>query len=385
MDEGVHQRRGEERAKGVLGLMCANVNGLRNKAVEFGVGMAWDGWVKDDIIGVLETRMHQGDTVPHIPDFEFHHFTTAPPGDAHAHGGIGVWLRESGANAGASIAETSERAMWVRVPGRACRPTFVAMVYAPVQGTEAVVVDAFWEALSESFVRWSSQGDVVVMGDLNARIAGDVGDHIAKPNSNGMRLLRFVAAHKLVVLNSEWAHGVTTFRNSAGTRSSIVDYVLVQESAMHRVVSMEVVEDDMHVKSDHKRVRLEWMADLTNVPRPSGMKQRKRWKLPTTNEGWERYSAALRWRVLAWIWREARAQRGDSGAARVERVWTRFKKAITDAADSVMPRAGGAKSMKGWDEGAAQGVKLGHRMWKALSGMEADLSRTRSTRDELGA
>src|ERR1700722_13750299 len=147
-------RRREDRTRGMkreqksVSLLCVNVRGLRDKVVDFQHGMrASEHLGGDDVVGVLETWLRLGEPIARLDGFQWtNHTSGIAPGDGRGQGGVGVWMRES---LGFDVVGSTERMMWVRVPGLRCAPTYVGMVYAPAVNkkksrTNAVAISEFW-------------------------------------------------------------------------------------------------------------------------------------------------------------------------------------------------------------------------------------------------
>ena len=156
---------------------------------------------------------------------------------------------------------------------------------------------------------------------------------------------------------------------SAGDRESIVDFVLVQTAARHRVVSMEVGDDEW--ETDHRPLRLRWKVGA-GVQHAKKNKKRGGWKRPKTQEGWAKFEAKAAPLLEKWREAETEQREGEAAEARVERLWQSFKAALAQAADEALGRAkaGGKRNMKGWDEETAAWMKKRRMMYQEVKQAE---------------
>lgn len=353
--DGRKEGRGEERRKGrgrvqgggpereemgAISMLCANMRGVSGKVSQMRESMRKGGDVLDDVVGVVETWLRIGEGVEEIENYEWEDERRAVPPGKRGSGGVGVWMR---AGRSMTVVERNERMMWVRLPAAGMRTTFVAFVYAPPQTTEWAEVQAFWQALGDRTREWATKGDVVVMGDLNARVGDAVGD--AECNRHGRLMLDYCEENDMRILNSEWAHGEKTWSDQHDREVSTIDYVLVAASAIDRVVSMSVTDHDFG--SDHRPVRLRWRLNLAAQGPP---RVHRRWKLPRTEEGKAKYVAAAEKAMEAWRSREIGNRHNDWGDARVRRVWRTWKHALNTVAMETMGKTTERRTRHAWDE-----------------------------------
>ena len=154
---------------------------------------------------------------------------------------------------------------------------FVGFFYIPpLTSSNVVQVGLQWQTLEFEVQRYKNMGDVVVMGDLNARV-GLLNDHIVQdtiPNNvpcslycvNGVlprisqdnsvnmharQLVDICVNTGLQIVNGQVGadRGIGSFTCFTYNGSSVVDYVLAEEGIRERIVSFEV--GDLQIHSDH--------------------------------------------------------------------------------------------------------------------------------------
>ena len=83
--------------------------------------------------------------------------------------------------------------MWVRLAGSKTAPdTYICILYCPHAGKPAAKRHSFYGDLLESCSTFAAKGDILLLGDFNARIGTISGDH--GTNANGPLLLDFLRA-----------------------------------------------------------------------------------------------------------------------------------------------------------------------------------------------
>ena len=157
------------------------------------------------------------------------------------------------------------------------RDTYVGFFYIPpVTSCNAIQTGLQWQTLELEIQQYKQMGDVVVMGDLNARI-GLLNDNIVQDaipnnvpctlycvseslprvsqdntvNTYGKQLIDICINTGLQIVNGRVGadRGIGRYTCYTYNGSSVVDYVLAQTSIRERIVSFEV--DNLQLHSDH--------------------------------------------------------------------------------------------------------------------------------------
>lgn len=163
------------------------------------------------------------------------------------------------------------RIMWlsIKLSGAIYR---LVSVYAPVEGSGALELDAFYRDLLDIVCRKGSE-KVIILGDLNARIgsrigvvnsnycevAGKWGDlKLPLPNRSGRRLLDFCQSNGLAITNSFFRHKEChTLTHKSG---SVIDYIIVEQD-FRKLVQDTRVYRGLGVDSDHYLVTSKLLID----------------------------------------------------------------------------------------------------------------------------
>lgn len=139
--------------------------------------------------------------------------------------------------------------LWLKLAGTRSTPdTYICGLYCPHAGHNSTKRRAFYADLLESCSTFAAIGEVLILGDFNARIGTVSGD--LATNENGPLLIEFLRAAFAdgeneayqCLLNSTYGHhGSPTFR--ARGQTSIVDFIITSRESLHRVHHVHVAND----------------------------------------------------------------------------------------------------------------------------------------------
>lgn len=157
--------------------------------------------------------------------------------------------------------------IWIKVKFKNERKhTFIANAYFPVEGTDPDLSTEMYTHLLSEVIRieeFDEEPQILIGGDMNARIGDKISFGDPVRNSNGERLLSFCDDSNLSIINcSNLCFGKFTW--SRGSQSSTIDYFLGSNTIMNRVVKMLVDEERVyHTGSDHNVLILNLKPDVT--------------------------------------------------------------------------------------------------------------------------
>lgn len=224
--------------QGGLTVACINACGLtRQKACELHATARELGI---DVLGVCETWEGRC-----APDAVAGYHWVGKPRPGGSGGGVGFYIARTLTPLVTVHTDTcTPEAIWLELRG--CRagapPLCIGLVYLPPDSLgNAVRVEATLNLLHMDIRRFQEKGEVVVMGDLNARVGraqaagGHIGEH-GEPgpaDAAGARLVRLLSATDLYLLNGRRAprHGTTPeYTRCRGNQSAVLDYVLAPKA-----------------------------------------------------------------------------------------------------------------------------------------------------------
>ena len=199
--------------------------------------------------------------------------------NGRAREGVGLLLSERLMACVVEWKEVSSRLMWVKVKF-GCEVWMFISAYGPGSERSEDERTSFWNELSECVRIVKVRENVVVLGDLNARV-GDleienvVGMHgVPGTNESGEQLVGMCMEHELVIGNTWFRkkdiNKYTWIRVNDGRMvdRALMDYVIVNKSARGRLLDVHVLRGAAGGMSDHflveGRVKVSWKKWMRN-------------------------------------------------------------------------------------------------------------------------
>lgn len=236
-----------------------------------------------DILGAQEVKSHLPCTVSGyewIPGLD----RFLRPGD---HLGIGFLVKKQmrGLVSVAHLDEIHEF-MWIKLAGHgSVQDTFICNAYCLTMKHPVETRKAMYAALLESCTIFMAKGEVLLIGDFNARLGHLSGDH-GDISSNGKLLLTFLRSafadgeddNFVSLLNNSFdCKGLPT-REERGSRT-IIDYLITSPESLYRVKDVHVqchkqADGANALGSDHHLLFVDW--DLAAASPPEDL-QRTVW------------------------------------------------------------------------------------------------------------
>ncbi|KAL3693696.1 hypothetical protein R1sor_007347 [Riccia sorocarpa] len=247
--------------------MCWNVRGWNEKVLKGGS----DTWESVDIIALVETWEWQGQNGLDIPGFSRVQtiFNSKRHSQGRGFGGIIIWARDGiGVNIQVELTDPDNQFICLRLSDE--DPSFFIIAYFAPVGAPAEKLPEVgslpWSQLEELHDESRRSDDVVV-------------------NRMGEYFLQFASVCGLSVLNGTHqfpdTHGFT-FTSPGG--SSVIDYMLVSDTAWRRVSSFRL--GPFVPESDHCPLFCEI----------SGFRTRRRMRRVLVDRGWSTWNAASKTR-----------------------------------------------------------------------------------------
>ncbi|XP_024891525.1 uncharacterized protein LOC112467233 [Temnothorax curvispinosus] len=123
------------------------------------------------------------------------------------------------------------------------RVASILAVYAPTEDSPEQVKTEFYEELTSLIQNIPNRQQIIVAGDMNARVGSRVGDEVGRygevvVNSNRGKLIEFCKQHDLQITNSHFNHKKIyrfTWERASLEQKSIIDYVIVRQDTLFRV------------------------------------------------------------------------------------------------------------------------------------------------------
>lgn len=177
--------------------------------------------------------------------------------------------------------------MWLKLTGsNDARDTFICYLYCLHAGHSDTKREAFYAELLDSCTQFNLTGDVLLLGDFNARLGAVSGDK--GTNQNGPLLLDFLRSafsdgqdnHFQCLLNSTFGcQGFPTFAKRG--QQSIIDYAITGPESLSRIARVHIETKVQKLGanalgSDHHLIFADWRLTI-ETPSPPSRKSRLVW------------------------------------------------------------------------------------------------------------
>lgn len=259
-------------------------------------------------------------------------------------GGIGVLVSNKvdiiNDNVFDSRCDEMER-MWVKLKFvNVSKPIYIATAYFPVEGADPNLTNEMYTQLLSEVIKIENldedgEPQILLCGDLNARIGNAIpfGDPIK--NNNGERLLTFNNDANMSIINcTKMCFGKITWMRNC--QSSTIDYFLGSNALMNRVNKMTVDEEGSHhMGSDHNMLILNLKQDTGYKTASKEVANNKRfvWNIKH-NQDWTVYQKEIDKQFCNW---------DTTSYDDVNDIWDTWKSKVLKTANQTI----GTKEVKG--------------------------------------
>jgi exonuclease III len=268
--------------------------------------------------------------------------------------------------------------LWVRLKARRRRDLFVCVVYGPQATDPREKRDAFYQCLFEQTLKYRRQGDVIVLGDFNARVdcshegnGAPIGQHgDARDNANGPLFREWLKNSHMFVGNGR-RHEDGVFTRIYRGAKSVIDYIVLSRELFDDMVKTRVLED-YDMGSDHKPVITEISYRGLVSSRAKREKRLKSWRL-RDEEVRKQYQEKLSVRLDEWAQSVPRLSSLADGP-REEALWDGWKKCVDQAASEVLGWTSGSRHFlkPWWNQEVKDAIKERRRQYTLVKELPRD-------------
>jgi len=267
--------------------------------------------------------------------------------------------------------EPVEWRVWIRVAVPNERPLFACSIYGEQERCAHVIVQERVELIEREALAFQDEGEVVVLGDLNARLGrsharvGRYGED-CNPSRNGKLFLHLLEEASLLSLNGRMpqpsplaeegdegraevadrdeSHAVEyTHREARANGSeSVLDYILASERLVDASTHASVLADDL--TSDHLLVWTHLCYPEPRRQKPAHKAPRVRWKRERLTRGGEKtavrkaYAETVEQAVGSWLASQPEDPR-DISADDIDRLFEEMVERVSTAAEQSVGKA----------------------------------------------
>ena len=200
-----------------------------------------------DIAALQETRLPD---LQKLAEKDYTFFWQGKGFDEHRQHGVGFAVRNSLLQMIETPSKGTERILKLKL-NTTQGSVHLISTYAPTNTSSDEVKDAYYEALNDLVTQIPTQDQIVILGDLNARVGNDsdswptsLGKHgIGNINENGQRILEFCTLHNMCVTNTLFPlkpHLKTSWMHPRSKRWHQLDPIIVKKEHSRNVKKTRV-------------------------------------------------------------------------------------------------------------------------------------------------
>lgn len=244
--------------KNIMRVGCWNITSFSNKDQELIIEMNKH---KIDICALSETKKKgKGST-------KFSNYILIYSGknkNERASSGVGFLVNEKFEHSIKAVEYISDRLLMITLNIKPYKETHYISVYAPDITKPQEEKDQFYDELQEILNNIPPKDEVIILGDLNARVGNNVIPRVkslfneAITNENGDQLSSFCMHNELRINNTFFDHKPQhkyTFHNSRGLKSTI-DFIITNKVVHPRNILDVRVLSSANVGTDHNLVMM---------------------------------------------------------------------------------------------------------------------------------
>ncbi|XP_030764048.1 craniofacial development protein 2-like [Sitophilus oryzae] len=187
-----------------------------------------------DIASLSETKK-KGQGIEQVGDYI--HVYSGVPKEKRACKGISLLIHSKYKKFITNWTPVNERILTANLNLLGYKLTIIG-TYGPNEDEEVALKDQYMELLNQTIIDIGSTREIVLIGDLNARVGRRLNHHIVgrhgeeTENENGRRLINLCEQRELKIMNGYFAHRDIhkfTWRQETRHLKSIIDYLIVKQ------------------------------------------------------------------------------------------------------------------------------------------------------------
>ena len=287
MGKPTHRGKRNHRKINNLKILTINVRGIKSKLDSLEKTLHTLG---THIAGITETHLARGETI-NIPGYEWR----GKERNNKEGGGIGFLIRKVIINITEDIEDLNPQSetKWIKLKTK--KPINIAIMYGQQENTPINQITTQFQELTTNTNRNQVNNEVIIMGDLNAKINIQTNKHTQETSRNGKLLEEFLKQTNTTATNTLPLHTGTWTRENRNNNNekSVIDYILISNNLINKIT--ESTTDDTSIfpiegkhRTDHNII-----TTTINIQEQLISKTIKRWKKGSTQD-WENYNKELK-------------------------------------------------------------------------------------------
>ena len=236
-----------------------------------GSGIIFNHIIKNNYtwFGLVEHKLANTGSLPQVPGF----FRLAKAANRNS-GGVCMYIKNRLKYKVNKLShKTKHNILWIKFPNSvAGKDLYICLAYCKTQNYETEILD-FYADLAHDVLTFSAFGEVLVVGDFNARLGELTGDRDRNgkfvTNKNAPHFFSFLEATSLTFLNKIHSYGQPTFLRPSKQANSIIDFGFASHGLAKHLVSFQVAElHQVHFHSHNTCISLEYKTSTTPNTEP---------------------------------------------------------------------------------------------------------------------
>ena len=210
-------------------------------------------------------------------------------------GGIGFLIRKDIINITEDIEDLNPQSetKWIKLKTKT--PINMAIMYGQQENTPINQITTQFQELTTNTNRHQVNNEVIIMGDLNAKVNIQTNKHTQETSRNGKLLEEFLKQTNTTATNTLPVHTGTWTRENRNNNNekSVIDYIIISNNLINKIT--ESTTDDTSIfpiegkhRTDHNII-----TTTINIQEQLISKTIKRWKKGSTQD-WENYNKELK-------------------------------------------------------------------------------------------
>ena len=268
-------------------ILTVNTRGVKSKTTSIENTLSAHG---THIAAITETNLQKREKI-NIKGFEW----VGRERTAKQGGGIGFLIRNDIANITEVIEnepDTITEMLWIEV--KTHMPTYIGVIYGMQENEKPETLDRQYQEMTTQINKHQQKGQVIIMGDFNAKLEINKQQCIQNASRNGQRLKELLNLTRTTAINTLETHIGTWTRENRNKQSekSVIDYIIISEKSVEHVTNSET--DDMNrypIKGNKRTDHNVITATIRTNIKPKTNKIKK-WKKGDSTQ-WEKFNQSV--------------------------------------------------------------------------------------------
>ena len=257
------KRKGKNKKKKYINLIYANPQGITGKITSLiAIAQATDA----KIIALAETKLNK--TTPLVSGYSWINKPRRSDG-----GGVAFLIRndiEKNIEKIENLEDHDQEILWIRLNTHGTK-TSIGIFYGPQEKSSKEEAERQYAQLTSQISKLKAEGEIILMGDFNAKVTVQKNQINQKETRNGTFLNTMTEDTDTKITSLNANHGTWTRVNRKNTTErSIIDYVIMTEGVANNTKSITIDEIGTHrlkgkEESDHNTIVIETEMTTTNT------------------------------------------------------------------------------------------------------------------------